>query len=275
MIMRISRTIILGVALLFSLTGCETLQEVRVPMAASPAQTSGTQMQASENNEDQVIVSRTLGFGRVNAKLYGTFTKKEEISVFEEAFLSADKMEGKLDIVRSDYDLVLVEGGKRKELHLWVDTHSKHGMFTYVSNTGQGYRLTEQSTRALYDMIWGLKYSPEQAEANGDVVNLHGKLLNPDVWAKFVSNAQAGSKDEVQVVQYTIEDDPIFNNMSFDGETIRNIYDNTHDVYGRPIKRYSFCNSLEEKKSDRGMIYTLASCGEGEAQEGWFNLLIP
>jgi len=149
MIMRLSITIILGVALLFGLTGCKTSQKVRVPTASSPAQTSGTQMQAPENNEDQVIVSRTLGFGRVNAKLYGTFTKKEEIAVFEEAFMSADKMEGKLDIVQSDYDVLFVKGSKRKELHLWVDTRSKHGMFTYVSDTGQGYRLTEQSTRAL------------------------------------------------------------------------------------------------------------------------------
>jgi len=166
--------------------------------------------------------------------------------------MSADKIHGILDVAQSGYDVVLVKGGKRNELHLWVDTRNKHGMFTYVSDTGQGYWLTEQSTRALYDLIWGLKYNPEQAEANGDVVNLHGKLLNPDVWARFISNVKAGSEDEVQVVQYTIEGSPIFNNMSFDGETIRNIYDNTHDAYGTPMKRYAFCNSLEEMKSDRG-----------------------
>ncbi|MFD0716161.1 DUF4362 domain-containing protein [Paenibacillus sp. GCM10027626] len=271
--MRISRVIILGAVLLLGLPGCGTKQEVSLPTAPSPAHTSGAQ--ASENNDDQVIVSRTLGFSRVNEKPYGTFFKKEEIAVFAKAVKSADKMQGMLDVPQSDYDVVLVQGGKRKEFHLWVDASTKYGMITYVSETGQGYRLTEKSTRALYDLIWGLKYDSKQAETNGDIVNIHGKLINQDVWEQFAANVKSGAKSEVQVVQYTIEGDPIFNNLSFDGETIRNIYENTHDAYGTPMKRYAFCKAIEEKKSDQGTVYELASCGEGEAKEGWFSLLVP
>jgi hypothetical protein len=273
--MRILKGIILGMVLLFSLTGCQAKQEARIPTASSPAQTTGTQTQAQEYNEDQIIVSRTLGFGRVNEKPYGAFFKKEEIAAFEEAIISADKMLGILNVDEPDYDVVLMAGGKRKELHLWIDTNSKYGMFTYVSDTGQGYRLTEQSTRALHNLIWGLEYSPEQAEANGDVLVYNEELVNSDIWAKYVSKVKEGSQAEVQVVHYTIEGSPIFNNLSFDGETIRNKYDNRRDAYGTPMKRYAFCSSLEEKKSERGKEYKLASCGEGENEEGWFSLLIP
>ncbi|KIL34993.1 hypothetical protein SD71_15000 [Cohnella kolymensis] len=263
---------ILGAALLFGVTGCGDEQATVVPAASSSAQVSGAHSQEAVRSADQVVVSRSLRFGSVNAAPYGSFSEKGEVDVFVKAVHSADKIQGILDVVQPDYDVVIEQDGKRWEIHLWLFAHAEHGMYTYVSDTGTGYKLTAESTRELYKLIWGLRYEPKQAAANGDFVNAHGKLSNLDVWEKFVANVKAGIRDEVQVVQYTIEGGPIFDNLSFDGETIMHKHDNTHDAHGSPAKRFEFCKSIEEKNSDRGTEYNLTSCGEGSSLKGTFNL---
>ncbi|WP_167569079.1 DUF4362 domain-containing protein [Brevibacillus migulae] len=226
--------------------------------------------------DDQVIVSRSLGFGSTNAAHYGSFTEKWQVGIFVKAIQSANKIQGILDVDQPDYDVVIEHDGKQWEIHLWLDAQGKHGMYTYVSNTDTGYQITAESTRELHNLIWGLKYDPKQAMANGDIVNVHGELSNLDVWEKFVANVKARVRDEVQIVKYTIEGEPIFDNLSFDGETIKHIYDNTHDVYGKPTKLYEFCKSIGEKKTDSGTEYYLTDCGKGDAyiREGMFNLRI-
>ncbi|WP_019424379.1 DUF4362 domain-containing protein [Paenibacillus sp. OSY-SE] len=158
---------------------------------------------------------------------------------------------------------MIKQGRKRWEIHLWIDARYVYGMYTYVSDTGTGYKLTTESTRDLYNLIWGIRYDFKQVATNGDFVNAHSKLSNLDIWEKFVTNVKVGVKDEIQVVQYTIEGGPIFDNLSFDGETIRHMYDNTHDQYGTPTKRLEFCKSIDEIKTDRGTEYKLSSCGDG------------
>jgi len=268
--------IIIGTFLLIGVAGCGEIQGTFIPEVPSSVRVSGENSQEEARHADQVVVSRSLGFGSVNAAHYGSFTEKWQVDIFVKAVQSADKIQGILDLDQPDYDVVIEHGGKKWEIHLWLDAQAMHGMYTYVSNTDTGYQLTAESTRELNNLIWGLKYEPKQAIANGDIVNVHGKLSNLDVWEKFVSNVVAGVRDEVQIVKYTIEGEPIFDNLSFDGETIRHIYDNTHDSYGKPTKLYEFCKAIEEKKMDSGTEYNLVSCGRGDTfnQKGMFNLRI-
>jgi hypothetical protein len=267
--------IILGAALLVGSAGCGYQQGSVMTAGSGSITGSRVHPQDEARTNGQVVVSRSLGFGRVNSDPYGTFTEKEQVDAFTKAVSSAEKMQGVLDVIQPDYDVVIEQDGKRAEIHLWLDAGSEHGMYTYVTDTSTGYRLTAEATRELYDLIWGIRYEPMQAATNGDFVNAHGKVSNLDVWEKFVRNVKAGVRDEVQVVQYTDEGAPIFDNLSFDGEMIMHKYDNTHDAFGMPVKRIEYCKSIEERNSARGKEYKLASCGDGFAQEGILSLLIP
>ncbi|ASS68405.1 MULTISPECIES: DUF4362 domain-containing protein [unclassified Paenibacillus] len=239
--------------------------------ASPPSASSGT---IAEPAADGVAVSRSLRFGQVNAAPYGSFAENGQIKAFDKAIRSATKIEGILDVAQPDYDVVVTEDGKRKEIHLWLDARSKRGMYAYVSDTGTGYTLTEASTRQVYDLIWGLKYGPDQAEANGDLVNAFGLARNRDQWETFIANVEAGVQDELQIVRYTFEGDPVFDNLSFDGTTIMHRYDSTHDAFGSPGKTVDFCRSIEGKKKDDGTEYVLSSCGEGSAEAGRFSLYL-
>ncbi len=242
------------------------------PPAASPGTFAAPAPAAKA--ADGVAVSRSLRFGQVNAAPYGSFSENGQIKAFGKAIRSATKIKGILDVAQPDYDIVVREDGKRKEIHLWLDARSKRGMYAYVSDTGTGYTLTEASTRQLYDLIWGLKYGSDQAADNGDFVNGRGLTRNREQWDTFIANVEAGVQDELQIVRYTIEGDPVFDNLSFDGKTIMHRYDNTHDAFGSPGKTIDFCRTIEGKKKGDGTEYVLASCGEGSAEGGKFSLYL-
>lgn len=256
-----------GVVLLLGLAACGDREEQGIPADAPQTLDTG-------GPSDHVKVSRSLRFGSVNPAIYGVLGERGQVDAFEKAVRSAQQMPGILDVVQPDYDVVIERDGKRREIHLWLDAKSEHGMYTDVADTGTGYKLTSESTRELYALIWGIRYEPKQAEANGDVVKLGDELSNREIWDRFVKNVKAGVRDEVQVVQYTIEGGPIFDNLFFDGSTIMHKYDNTHDAFGTPIKRFNFCKSVELKETKFGEAYVLGGCSEGDDGSGSFYLPI-
>ncbi|MCC3375968.1 DUF4362 domain-containing protein [Cohnella sp. REN36] len=246
------------------------VERAQAPASGVP-KTAAPSAQKTFASSDQVVVSRSLAFGKVSEKTYGIFAGQEDVRAFEEAIRTGERIQGVLDVVEPDYDAVVAAGG-RQEIHLWLDAKADIGMFTFVSDTGTGYRLTAEATRELRDRIWGLRYDPELAERNGDVVNLHGKVANADEWERFAEHVAAGVPDEVQVVSYTIEGGPIFDNLSYDGQAIRHRYDNTHDAYGTPVKQTTFCEKLSKTSEGEGTAYTLASC---DRKENGFRMVMP
>ncbi|GBG05540.1 hypothetical protein PAT3040_00020 [Paenibacillus agaridevorans] len=222
---------------------------------------------------DRVVVSRSIEFARVNDKPYGIFDGKKEIEAFAKAIQTGDKMRGQLDIDFPDYDVVIDRNGKRKQIHLWLDQRSNRGMFTYVSDTGTGYTLTEKSTKELVDLIWGIGYDSDKAAENGDVVaELSGGVRNAEHWLSFVDHVERGELADIQVVYYTKEGDPIFRNLIHNGDSLRLRYDNTHDAYGTPVDRTDFCEGIEAQETEQGTVYTLSGCGDSETG---FELVLP
>lgn len=215
----------------------------------------------------QVTVSRSKGFARVNPAVYGTFTGAEELNVFAEAIRTGERMMGVLDIRKPDYDLTFTAEGSEQSYHLWLDPRQDIGLYMDVSDTHTGYNLTEEACKQLKKLIAGIRYSSEQASGNGDVVNLHGKILNLDKWDRFMANVKSGTRDEVQITSYTIEGDPIFSDLIFNGELIEYSYDNTHDAFGSPGKRTTFCNSIEKEETEHGDSFFLGNCHGVEGKQ--------
>lgn len=295
--------LVLGMALIAIVTGCVNRAEPAPPVEATDAGGDGTAAEQSGNAEnnagnngnenagsaendggtgngnadnaeiDRVVVSRSIDFNLVNERPYAVFEVKHEIAAFDKAVETGEKMRGVLDIDFPDYDIVIDQNGERRELQMWLDRNGNRGMFVYVGKSGTGYTMTEEATTKLIELIWGIRYDSDMAAANGDVVAaLSGGVLNAERWLTFVDKLENGERDEVQVVHYTIEGDPIFRNMIYDGNSFRLRYDTTHDANGAPLDRTDFCEGVHADEMDEGTVYTLKGCGDSET---WFELMLP
>ena len=117
-------------------------------------------------------------------------------------------MPGIMNVVEPEYDVEIHYKGKITSIHLWLEPDSKRGMFTYITDTGIGYQLTDQSTAQLTEFIGQLRYSPDQAKENGDVVFTVDGIANREIWDKFVTEVKKEKAASVQLTTYTKEGAP-------------------------------------------------------------------
>ncbi|WP_438431147.1 DUF4362 domain-containing protein [Gorillibacterium sp. sgz500922] len=117
-------------------------------------------------------------------------------------------------------------------------------------------------------------YDADQAAANGDVVNVHGKMYNLDKWKSFLANLDAELPDQVRITQYTIEGNPVFYELVYDGaEAITYTYDNSMDAFGKDAGRPStVCRDIRlEEDKELGSSYKLTGCDNATSDTFWFN----
>ncbi|OMF19784.1 hypothetical protein BK133_29520 [Paenibacillus sp. FSL H8-0548] len=127
----------------------------------------------------QVTVSRSQQFGSVNSAIYGVFTQSDDIQAFEDAIGTADRIEGILDVIKPDYDIVINQESSKRSYHLWLHPKSDTGMYTEVSDTGTGYRLSPAATQKLKELIMGLEYTPEIAVGEQEALDPTFSLILP------------------------------------------------------------------------------------------------
>jgi hypothetical protein len=75
----------------------------------------------------------------------------------------------------------------------------------------------------------------------------------------FIQN-KAGTQ---RVVHYTIEGDPIFNDLKYTDQGIEMRHDNSEDTFGSPQVTTYTCQNLVRNETDKLLSYTLTGC-EGE-----------
>ncbi|MBW4081514.1 DUF4362 domain-containing protein [Paenibacillus sp. S150] len=96
-------------------------------------------------------------------------------------------------------------------------------------------------------------YGPGEAAKRGDIVDHYGNFTNLERLDTFLENVQKQNKDRVRVTQYTIEGDPIFHNLTYDGTDIKYKFDNSQDAFGRTEIRTSTCKGID--KADNSTVY--------------------
>jgi len=213
---------------------------------------------------ERVVISRSQRVGSVYPAVLGTITEPDALKIFVDSFSTAEKLLGKLDIGKPDYDLIFSIDGSQHSFHLWLDHKNDNGLYMYVSDTSTGYKLTEEAASKLRRFINQLPYPPEQAENNGDVVNLHGRISNLDRWNQFLKDVAKGTPTEVHVTSYTIEGGAIFQDLNYDGTAIEYSFDNTKDAFGTPMRTIAYCKGITQSKVEHGTQYTLAQCDQDE-----------
>ncbi|WP_405176025.1 DUF4362 domain-containing protein [Paenibacillus sp. FSL H8-0261] len=93
-----------------------------------------------------------------------------------------------------------------------------------------------------------------------DVINSHGMIVkNLKKLDAFIQN-KAGKQ---RVVHYTIEGDPIFNDLKYTDQGIEMRHDNSEDTFGSPQVTTYTCQNLVRNETDKLLSYTLTGC-EGE-----------
>ena len=78
------------------------------------------------------------------------------------------------------------------------------------------------------------KYTVEEAIENGDIVNVHGDITNYKKLEEFILNINNKIEDEIRIVEYTIEGDPIIMELKYHSKDLIYKYDNTRDKFGSP-----------------------------------------
>lgn len=75
------------------------------------------------------------------------------------------------------------------------------------------------------------EYTLDMAKENGDVIWTHKEVYNLEKLNTFMNNVQNGTKDMIRVVGFTIEGDPIIQDLEYNGEVINLTYDSTRDEF--------------------------------------------
>jgi hypothetical protein len=104
------------------------------------------------------------------------------------------------------------------------------------------------------------KYDYNTAVKNDDIVDLHGKVTNVDRLNEIIKNIELEHKDKIRITQFTIEGDPIFFNLDYNGIEIKYKYDNSKDKHGGSNIQSTYCKSLIQLKYDTGVELKLNGC---------------
>lgn len=108
-------------------------------------------------------------------------------------------------------------------------------------------------------------YDSETAIRNGDVVNVHGQTYNVEQLDAFIDNVKSGRNAKVQITGYTIEGDPIFQILEYDGKVIRYTYDNSRDKFAGSDKgkrQSEMVNIIKEENQDTVIWYLVDAQGD-------------
>lgn len=229
----------------------------------NPAHDTGSGGAASVREER---VRLTLGgvFGSVSPHPYGELREPEAVRAFEEAIRTAERYPGELDMTEPLYDAVIEGQNGPVSIHLWLDEAAESGMFTYTEDTGTGYQLTKTSAHTLQQFIETVDYRWEDARRNGDVLHTPGGTENLEKWTAFLDRLEHKQPASVRIAAFTLEGDPVFSVLDYDGTRIRYIYDNRLDAFGDAKRRITSCKAVVRQDGAQAAEYILTGCGDKE-----------
>lgn len=95
-----------------------------------------------------------------------------------------------------------------------------------------------------------------------DIVNSHGDITNLAIFERFVENVNQGFEDEIRIVTYTIEGDPLLHELQFDGEELLSTIDTRHDEFGSGNVDTTTCKFIVAKENNDQIDYELRGCEE-------------
>lgn len=233
----------------------------------------------AEPTGERVFVDRYIPFGELRE--FVVLDQPEDVEAFRNAVKNAepDLFNGDRNQAPADFGIRLEIDGVEKQYLLWLGrTGRGNGLLEDLNDRDSRYVLDSTTRKDLYERISEMRYDSKQAEKNGDIVQTLGGVVHMDTWQAFIENVEHKQADSVQIVGYTIEGDPIFNNLSYDGTDFHYYYDGTYDKFGSFGKESSTCQKLvtepmETRMGGPGIVYRLNGCegsSQGISENFWF-----
>lgn len=103
---------------------------------------------------------------------------------------------------------------------------------------------------------------------NNEIINMHGNVKNLYRLDLFVENVAAKRSDEIKITHYTIEGDPIYDEVTFDGKQLTITNDNSEDKFGSgEIFTYT-CEKMAKNESETKLEYWLMDCEAPDGNSG-------
>lgn len=74
---------------------------------------------------------------------------------------------------------------------------------------------------------------------------------------RFINNFQNNNRDYIRITSYTLEGDPVFRELQFDGKDIQYKYDNSKHAYGGNDKgiKQDICKKITQQDEAKKFIY--------------------
>ncbi|MFC4411807.1 DUF4362 domain-containing protein [Chungangia koreensis] len=98
-------------------------------------------------------------------------------------------------------------------------------------------------------------------EVSEEDIVLRGKgSVNRERLEEFIQHVKEGTQDEVRVIRYTEEGDPIIDDLTFDGSKITATHDTRWDHFGAPDITEQTCESIQLDENGDWVSFSLSGC---------------
>lgn len=109
---------------------------------------------------------------------------------------------------------------------------------------------------------------------DNQIIDKHGDVKNLKRLDDFVQNVNEGKGDEIKITHYTIEGDPIYDTVTYDGKQLTITNDNTEDKFGSPEITTYTCKNIIKDESATELNYMLMDCEAPDGSQGNEPLII-
>lgn len=117
--------------------------------------------------------------------------------------------------------------------------------------------------KVLLLTLFAVVLSACQSVKDSDIVFEQGEITsNLDKLEGFIVNVKNEKADKIRIVRRTIEADPIFDTLDYNGVKIKYTYDNSKDKFGGSDKgtESGTCVKLDSEKNEQRIRYYLTEC---------------
>lgn len=91
----------------------------------------------------------------------------------------------------------------------------------------------------------------------------------------FVDSINQGNKDDILIMTYTYEGDPIYHTLNYDEDNIHYEIDQSEDKYGRvdSENNTAVCENFDRETTENGVKYALSDCSNELAENFEFEII--
>ncbi|MFD6506349.1 DUF4362 domain-containing protein [Bacillus sp. NPDC060175] len=113
--------------------------------------------------------------------------------------------------------------------------------------------------------------SSSTVDEKDDIIAKRTGISNLYKFEKFVLNVEQGKVDEIRIVNYTHEGDPIFQTLEHSGKEIRHILDNRRDELAGDNKgvQSDSCKRIVKEVREVDIRYRLIDCMNEDGRNGY------